>query len=232
MSSSLKLVFILIIQFLLNDFLYAQNEKLGEGFFRVSFINKLDCQAELQSFNKEFNEDKLVQVLPILVKVGGKNQGLSHEFKTYSVIDFSRNFKDENELMRYGEVQLKNFEETIQKLMKHKVPIEYDTMKSIILKHYKRKINFEKIMLKWINAKNDVQFKQEMSAFNKDPNVVLTIDKLTNIKSNIERIRFMYFELFTLCSSTLFPENEILEIQLINFEKTNLKIVVDTNCEE
>lgn len=209
---------------------HAQKEEgFGRGFARVSYVNVHNCKVEFQSFDSTITEAKLNGLMPFLYRIGSKDNGMENVFPTYRVYDFTKNSDVPEKLTAFAKKSVKEFEKVVSKLKATPVPKEFEAQKAELVKHYTKRLEFEKIVRDWYVSGNDAVFRKQVTSYYTDIYVTATLDKTLALKG-IDRMRYSYVELYDIMYARIFPLDNIQRVQNKLLHDYKIEIVVDAKC--
>lgn len=221
------ILFVMCISMVIMEKAHAQLDSLGDGIYRIQYTNMNGCICELQSFDSTFNDEELKAALSLLIKIGGKEKGLSAEFPSYSVLT---GLKDKKQLIAYGKTQVANFQNTVKKLKSYKATSKSLPLKEMILNYYTKKLTFERITLNWLKSGNDEIYKREILKMHSGNYMIFTLDKVLAIKDWNDKFKYTYSEVDALLASKVYSMDPIIKLQVMLFTDNRLKIATDPKC--
>jgi len=212
---------------------YSQEIQSNKKYPSFVFVNRLGCEVRFNCSDSLISNNELNQLISLLNNIGSKDRGLENEFKTYRTYDFKKENIERKYLIQYSSEAIGDFENSISKLQKHPVPAKLEVFKNEILSVYLKMFEFEKIFNEWYIDGNDSLFVKNINSKYSNINFIqATLDRNLALKSQEEKWKYTYVELYDLASSHVFPNTKILQLQNKILFDNKIDIFIDPNCKK
>ena len=227
MKKRILIIILLTLVFILN----AQSD-YGKGKYAIKFETPSGCTAELQSNNSKITEDKLKQIIPLLVNFPSADEGYFNEFKPLSIFPFNKKDLKKEDYQEFAQQQFDLMKIKTKKLSNLNIPDAFESLRKAHLNNRKIKMSFYEALLKWTIDSNEKEFRKTLLMLcnnNAEINTLLdTIFNLPKWEEQFLKLSVRMGNLFNKINRDSFISISEIEQQL--FLKHKIKCLVDPEC--
>lgn len=201
---------------------------IGKGLYHISWDDPIGCPMEFQSDNPVIAEQDLKDLQKILINI---EPGLSNYFPLLRMYDYKNKIKSREEYIYFAEENLNEFDNSIKALEMQPVPLPFDELKKEIVRIYKERLRFGKILLGWLQHNDFNEFRNEIINFYSDSKILEILDLIEKEKEWNKAYKLMNFKLYNHVNRNKFSFDDIRKLQDELLKENNLRIVSDPRCQ-